>query len=610
MRGVTASDAPDASSVVGSTVRLYLDYDRVMRPSPLLVVLVLAARAASAACTSARCPDEAAVEAVRARIALACDCSAATRHPTYVRCARGIVRAAIAAGELSLRCKKVVLRCEKHSTCGRAKAIVCCRRRKGRGARAARIVANAARCGGRVCGAFASTADACTPDGGCAPPNVVIFFVDDMGYGDVGVYGATDIATPHMDRLAAEGMRFTAFTAAPTCTPARAALLTGSYGQRVSVPVSYFPASPEGLNPTEVTIAELLRARGYATGMFGKWHLGDAPAFLPTRQGFDEYFGIPYSNDISPLHPLGPGLFPDLPLLEGERTVELNPDQSQFTRRFTERAVDFIARHAGEPFFLYLAHPMPHVPIFASAAFLGTSGRGLYGDVVSELDWSVGQVLDALRTHGLDRRTLVLFASDNGPWLIMGTHGGSAGPLREGKSTAFEGGVRVAAMARWPGRIPAGRTSAEPVGLIDVLPTVARLAGTAPPDDRVIDGRDIWPILAGERRARSPHEALYVYNGGQLQALRSGRWKLVFPHDYQTVVVPGRDGKFGSAVATPIGLSLFDMETDVGETTNVAGAHPNVVAELLALGEQARTDLGDSLSGRVGSGVRPPGRLP
>ena len=448
----------------------------------------------------------------------------------------------------------------------------------------------------------------CSDAGTSPPPNVVVFLTDDQGYGDVAAFGASDIPTPSFDRLAADGMRLTSFYSAPTCTPSRAMLLTGSYGQRVSVPGAYYPGQREGLAPAEITVAELLRARGYATGLVGKWHLGSQPPFLPTRQGFDEYFGIPYSNDMGRVNPLGQPIYPDLPLLDGESVVETEPDQSQLVRRYTERATDFIARHADGPFFLEIAHSMPHWPIAASDRFRGASPRGLYGDVIAEIDWSMGEILDALAAHGLDDRTLVLFASDNGPWLVFGNHAGSAGPLREGKATSFEGGVRVPAIARWPGRIPAGATSAAVLGLADVLPTVARLAGAALPADRVLDGRDAWPVLSGEDAASFADRVWLVHRNGGLEAVRRGRWKLHLPHPYATVVVPGVDGGYGESAVLQIGLSLFDLERDLGETRDVSAEHPDVVAELLAIAEDARADLGDALTGREGSGVRPEGR--
>lgn len=454
---------------------------------------------------------------------------------------------------------------------------------------------------------LAAVALGCSDAGTERPPNVVVFLTDDQGYGDVAAYGATDVATPSFDRLAAEGMRLTSFYSAPTCTPSRAMLLTGAYGQRVSVPPAYYPWSDDGLAPNEITIAEMLRERGYATGLVGKWHLGHRPPFLPTRQGFDEYFGIPYSNDMGRVNPLDLDIYPDLPLMDGEAVVETEPDQSQLVRRYTERAQDFIARNAEGPFFLEIAHAMAHWPIAASPPFRGASSRGLYGDVIAELDWSLGQILDTLAAHGIDDRTLVLFVSDNGPWLVFGNHAGSAGPLREGKSTSFEGGVRVPAIVRWPGHVPAGTTSSAVLGLADVLPTVARITGAQMPADRVLDGRDAWPVLSGSDEATFADRVWLVHRVGGLEAVRRGRWKLHLPHPYAAIAEPGVDGAIGREERREIGLSLFDLESDLGETRDVAAEHPDVVADLLAIAEASRDDLGDMLTGRVGSGVRPDG---
>lgn len=444
-------------------------------------------------------------------------------------------------------------------------------------------------------------------DGEEQPPNVIVFLTDDQGWGDVAAFGASDLATPNLDRLAAGGMRLTSFYSAPTCTPSRAMLLTGAYGQRVSMPSAYYPWSNDGLSPDEITLAEMLRERGYATGLVGKWHLGHRPPFLPTSQGFDEYFGIPYSNDMGRINPLDLPIYPDLPLMDGEDVVETEPDQSQLVRRYTERAVDFIARHAGGPFFLEIAHSMPHWPIAASEDFLGTSPSGIYGDVIAEVDWSMGEILDALEAHDIDDRTLLLFVSDNGPWLLFGDHAGSAGPLREGKSTSFEGGVRVPAIVRWPGRVPAGSTSGAVLGLIDFAPTVASLTGAELPQDRVLDGRDAWPVLSGEDEASFADRVWLFHRVSGLEAVRRGRWKLHLPHPYDAVLAPGVDGAIGTIEQRLISLALFDLESDIGETRDVADEHPDVVAELLAIADDARADLGDVLTGRAGNGVRPAG---
>jgi arylsulfatase A-like enzyme len=443
-----------------------------------------------------------------------------------------------------------------------------------------------------------------------ARPNFVIILTDDQGYQDVGCFGAPDIRTPNLDRMAREGMRFTDFyVGQPVCTASRASLLTGCYPNRVGLLGALGPRSKVGISDREQTIAQVLKTRGYATAIFGKWHLGDAPQFLPTRHGFDEYFGLPYSNDMWPNHPTNPRGYPPLPLFRGEEIIGLMPDQTQLTTWYTEHAIRFIERNRDRPFFLYVAHNLPHVPLHVSDKFKGKSKRGLYGDVIMEIDWSVGRILETLKRQGLDRRTLVVFTSDNGPWLLYGNHAGSALPLREGKTTTFDGGLREPCIMRWPGRIPAGTVCRQLAATMDLLPTFARLAGAAPPTDRVIDGRDIWPLLSGQPGAQSPHEAYFYYWGKHLQAVRSGKWKLHLAHEYDHPDPPGHDGKPGQYVKRKIGVELFDIETDIGETNDVADRHPEVVARLQALAEQCREDLGDSATGREGKNVRPPGRL-
>jgi arylsulfatase A-like enzyme len=435
------------------------------------------------------------------------------------------------------------------------------------------------------------------------PPNVVMIYVDDMGYGDVGCYDNKLIRTPNIDKLAADGVRFTDFyVAQAVCSASRTALLTGCYPNRVGILGALGPASKIGIHDRETTIAQMLKTRGYATAIFGKWHLGHHPQFLPTRHGFDEYLGLPYSNDMWPKHPTAK--FPDLPLIEGEKTIELNPDQSQLTTRYTEHAVAFVEKHKDRPFFLYLAHSMPHVPLGVSDKFRGTSKAGLYGDVIEELDWSVGQVVAAIHKHGLDNDTLVMFASDNGPWLSYGNHGGTAGPFREGKGTSFEGGIREPFIARWPGQIPAGTVCHEPAMTIDILPTLAKLCGAEPPK-LPIDGKDISELLTHPTTAKSPQEAYFIYWGRELQAVRAGKWKLHFPHEYQALKSAGADGKPGRYEKRKLELSLFDLDADVGETKNVAGAHPDVVARLTALADRVRADIGDVATKTPGRGVRP-----
>jgi arylsulfatase A-like enzyme len=386
------------------------------------------------------------------------------------------------------------------------------------------------------------------------PPNVIIVYVDDLGYGDLGCFGNQKIKTPHLDRMANQGIRFTSFyVAQAVCSASRAALLTGKYSNRTGILGALGPAAKIGLGKNHTTIAEMLKARGYHTAIIGKWHLGHLPEFLPTKRGFDEYYGLPYSNDMWPRHPTTK--FPDLPLMEGDRIIAINPDQSKLTTDYTERALQFIKKNKDRPFFLYLAHSMPHVPLFVSERFQGKSDQGLYGDVVMELDWSVGQILATLEQLGIDDDTLVIFTSDNGPWLSYGNHGGSAGVLREGKGTAWEGGVRVPFIARWPGRIPAGKTQGEPAMTIDLLPTLARCTGAKLPAGK-LDGKDIGALLLGEAGARSPHEAYYFYWNNELQGVRSGPWKLYFPHTYRTLAgsKAGNDGQPGPYKQAPVGL--------------------------------------------------------
>ncbi len=443
------------------------------------------------------------------------------------------------------------------------------------------------------------------------PPNFVIVFIDDMGYADVRCFGAEGYETPNIDRMAAEGVRFTDFyAAASSCTPSRAALMTGCYPQRVGLPHVLGPGAKIGLSNGETTIAEILKPLGYATACYGKWHLGHHPQFLPTQHGFDEYFGLPYSNDMWPRHPENPTAYPDLPLVEGERVVAYNPDQTQLTTWYTERAVRFIEKNKDRPFFLYVPHSMCHVPLFVSDKFKGKSGKGLFGDVIMEIDWSVGEILAALKRLDLDENTMVMFCSDNGPWLSYGDHAGSAKPLREGKGTTFDGGQREPTIMRWPGRIPGGRICRAPASTMDILPTIAGLTGAKLPADK-IDGRDIWPLVSGREGAKSPHEAFFYYQGWNLEAVRSGRWKLHFPHGYRTLA--GRPGGTGGIPAkyeqARTGLALFDLENDIGEQHNVADQHPGIVTRLQGLADAMRQDLGDAAKKMNGKGRRPPGKM-
>lgn len=454
------------------------------------------------------------------------------------------------------------------------------------------------------------------------PPNVVVIYIDDMGYADIGPFGA-QYPTPNLDQMAREGRRFTDFqVSSPVCSASRAALLTGALNKRIDVNGAYAPLTGFGLNPDETTIAEMVRERGYASAVYGKWHLGDQPKFLPPNQGFDEYYGLPYSNDMWPQHgdyvALPPAndarkrSWPNLPIIENDAVLNDNvtgEDQAQLTKQYTERAVSFIERHKDQPFFVYVPHSMVHVPLFASDEFLGKSGAGIFGDVVMELDWSVGQILDTLRSNGLAENTLVVFTSDNGPWLNYGNHAGSAKPFREGKHTIFEGGTRVPTIFWWPGKIPAGTTSTEMASNIDIFPTVAALVGADLPES-VIDGHDIRPLLFDEAAALTPHEYFPLYHSGGLKAIRSPRWKLVLPHKYNALKeTPGADGGPGGYVPTDIELSLYDLQTDPSETTDIKADHPDVVAELEEVADRYRIELGDRLTDAVGNAVRPAGQM-
>ncbi len=441
-------------------------------------------------------------------------------------------------------------------------------------------------------------------------PNVVIIFTDDQGYADVGCYGAEGFQTPNLDRMATEGMRFTDFyVAAASCTPSRAALLTGCYPQRVGLPYVLGPDSKIGIGDKETTIAEMLRQRGYATACYGKWHLGHHRQFLPTRHGFDDYFGLPYSNDMWTYHPTNKS-FPRLPLIEGEEIISYDPDQTQLTTWYTEHAVKFIEQNKDKPFFVYLPHSMPHVPLHVSDKFRGKSKQGLYGDVIMEIDWSVGQVLATLKRLGIDEKTLVIFTADNGPWLSYGDHAGSAKPLREGKGTTFDGGQREACIMRWPGRIPAGSVCREMATAMDILPTLAGLIGAKLPYHK-IDGKDIQPLMSGKAGAKSPHEAFFYYNGWRLEAVRSGKWKLHLPHVYRTLA--GRQGGTGGKPVRyeqrKIGLSLFDLSNDIGEQHDVAAEYPDVVKRLSALAKKMAEELGDETRKIKGNQIRPAGRV-
>jgi len=458
-------------------------------------------------------------------------------------------------------------------------------------------------------------------------PNIVIIFTDDQGYGDLSCYGATEFETPHLDGLAQNGVRFTNFhVSTAVCSASRASLLTGCYNQRIGIRGAFMPwDSLVGLNPDEVTIAELLKQQEYNTSMVGKWHLGHNKAFLPLQHGFDEYCGIPYSNDMWPIDYDGISVhekdsvakpwklkYPNLPLIEGnEKIAEFLTlkEQDNITTLYTEKAVDYIHRQkdAG-PFFLYLAHSMPHAPIASSDTFRGKSKQGLYGDVMMEIDWSVGEVMKALKEIGAEDNTLVIFTSDNGPWMCFGNHAGSAGPLREGKGSMWEGGIRVPCIMHWPHQTAKGLVTDKLATTMDILPTIAEITG-APLPEKKIDGVNILSIMQG--KDETPRDEFWSYRGGELVAVTKGDWKLYFPHEYRSYSQhpPGKDGYPGWTKQMPCGLELYNLKEDIGETTNVIDQHPELVKRLSLVANRARYELGDKLQQTEGAEIRPAGHL-
>lgn len=413
-----------------------------------------------------------------------------------------------------------------------------------------------------------------------ALPNIIVIFCDDMGYADISPFGADKKLTPHLNKMAQEGMKFTNFYATHSaCTRSRASLLTGCYPDRLSIGGNFRPTSKTGLNPNEITIAEVVKQKNYATAAFGKWHLGHLKKFLPLNQGFDEFYGFPYSHDMWPHHPEPQHTFPPLPLYDGNKIVNANvkpKDQLLLTNNLTKRAIQFIEKNQKQPFLIYLPYPLPHVPLFVSKKFNGKTKQGLYADVISELDANIGTVFDTLKKCKIDENTLVIFTSDNGPWLMYGNHGGSAKPLRAGKGTVFEGGYRVPCIMRWPAKIPKNTVNKNMCAIIDILPTIAHITQSSAPKNK-IDGKNILPLMTQKKGKNvSPHTAFFY---GQT-AVRSGQWKLHLPHRSKYYPSPGKDGLPGKRTFKDIPLSLFNLETDIGETKNVAADNPKIVSRL------------------------------
>lgn len=452
----------------------------------------------------------------------------------------------------------------------------------------------------------------CTQHDVRKPLNIVLINLDDAGNGDFSFKGAVGYQTPHIDRLAAEGMSMTNFYAVqPISGASRAGLMTGCYPNRIGFAYAPNPDSSIGISAKEETIAELLKERGYATAIYGKWHLGDAEQFLPLQHGFDEYYGLPYSNDMWPHHPQYK--FPDLPLIEGNKVIEYNTDQTRLTTDYTTHAVDFIRRKAGEkqPFFLYLAHSMPHVPLAVSDKFKGKSSQGLYGDVMMELDWSVGEVMKVLQDTGAEENTLVIFTSDNGPWANYGNHAGSSGGLREAKATTFNGGMRVPCLFYWKGVIESGSICNDLMSNIDILPTLVEMAGAPQPELR-IDGLSMVSVLKGESRHPVRESLCLYYHKNSLEGVTDGNYKLIFPHKYVSyeTQLPGNDGQPGELSKQEVmECELYDLRRDPGERVNVISQYPEIAEKLRKIADDCREDLGDDLTGNPGKNRREPGRV-
>lgn len=445
------------------------------------------------------------------------------------------------------------------------------------------------------------------------PTNIILINLDDVGYGDFSYNGAYGYTTPNIDKMASEGIRFTHFLAAqPISGASRAGLMTGCYPNRIGFSGAPGPGSDYGIHPEEMTMGELLKQKGYSTAIYGKWHLGDAHEFLPLQNGFDEYYGLPYSNDMWPFHPQQGEVFnfPDLPTYDGNKIIGYNTDQTQFTTDYTTRAVDFIRKNKNKPFFIYLAHSMPHVPLFVSDKFKGKSEQGLFGDVMMEIDWSVGEVLRTLRELGLEENTLVILTSDNGPWANYGNHAGSAAGLREAKATTFDGGNRIPCVMYWKGKIEPGTTCNKLSSNIDLFPTFAEITG-APLPERKIDGVSLLPVIEGNKDANPRETFAYYFNKNDLEAITDGMYKLVFPHKYVTYAayVPGNDGQPGKLGNIDLQKAeLYDLRRDPGERNDVISQYPEVAARLMQKANEFRAELGDNLTRAQGTSRREPGK--
>ena len=447
-----------------------------------------------------------------------------------------------------------------------------------------------------------------------SPPNVILILTDDQGYADLGIYGAKGFTTPHLDAMAQAGAQFISYYATqPVCSASRASILTGCYADRIGIHNAYSPGSNVGINSNETTLAEMLKAQGYATAIFGKWHLGDAPQFMPTKHGFDEFYGILYSNDMWPKHPQQGSVFnfPDIYLYENETPIKKLEEQSFLTQALTNKAISFIETHQNEPFFIYLPHPQPHVPLFAGKDFVGSQERGLYGDVIHEIDYGVGQIMAALKKSGLEENTLIIFTSDNGPWLSYGGHSGSPGKFREGKGTNWEGGHRVPALVKFPRAVESNTLIKAPAMGIDWLPTIAEWTQSPLPKNK-IDGASLVPLLTA-KTTQAPHQNFFFYyRTNELHAVRHKDWKLYLPHTYRTL-----NGRVGTNNGYPIAYemntietpALFDLQTDPEEENDVAKKHPEVVAHISKIADSIRLVLGDRLTGIKGREVRPVGKV-